>query len=175
LKRGRRLLCVHPCRWLAVARSASKVNSRSVIGTTKTHQARTVAVPVSVLKMLTPLMVGKSPDELLWCRADGQPLRPPTTSHWFGAAVRRCQVNDPTFPRVTVHEMRHTAASLLIQSGANVKTVQRQLGHKTATMTLDQYGHLFDDDLDDVADKMDDIVAEGGCAQNVPNSLRLDD
>jgi integrase len=69
--------------------------------------------------------------------------------------------------------MRHTAASLLIQSGANVKTVQRQLGHKTATMTLDQYGHMFDDDLDDVADKMDDIVADGRCAQNVPNSPRL--
>ena len=52
----------------------------------------------------------------------------------------------------------------MIASGANVKTVQSQLGHKTATMTLDQYGHLFPDDLDDVADKMDDLVS--GCAQN---------
>ena len=59
---------------------------------------------------------------------------------------------------MTVHELRHTAASLMIASGANVKTVQSQLGHKTATMTLDQYGHLFPDDLDDVADKMDDLV-----------------
>jgi hypothetical protein len=33
-------------------------------------------------------------------------------------------------------------------------------------MTLDQYGHLFPDDLDDVADKMDGLVS--GCAQNVP-------
>jgi hypothetical protein len=33
-------------------------------------------------------------------------------------------------------------------------------------MTLDQYGHLFPDDLDDVADKMDGLVL--GCAQNVP-------
>ena len=54
----------------------------------------------------------------------------------------------------------------MIASGANVKTVQAQLGHKSATMTLDQYGHLFPDDLDDVADKMDDLVS--GCAQNVP-------
>lgn len=54
----------------------------------------------------------------------------------------------------------------MIASGANVKTVQSQLGHKTATMTLDQYGHLFPDDLDDVADKMDDLVSGG--AQNVP-------
>ena len=51
----------------------------------------------------------------------------------------------------------------MIASGANVKAVQSQLGHKTATMTLDQYGHLFPDDLDDVADKMDDLVS--GCAQ----------
>ena len=50
------------------------------------------------------------------------------------------------------------AASLMIASSANVKTVQAQLGHKSATMTLDQYGHLFPDDLDDIADKMDDLV-----------------
>ena len=58
----------------------------------------------------------------------------------------------------------------MIASGANVKTVQAQLGHKTATMTLDQYGHLFPDDLDDVATKMDDLVAGPAekRAQNVP-------
>ncbi len=57
----------------------------------------------------------------------------------------------------------------MIASGANVKTVQSQLGHKTATMTLDQYGHLFPDDLDDVADKMDELVGPPAkCAQNVP-------
>jgi integrase len=151
---------------IRVERSASKVNSKTIIGTTKTHAARSVAVSASVLKMLAPAMVGKSPDELLWCRADGQPLRPPTTTHWFGAAVKRRQAADAKFPRVTVHELRHTAASLMIASRANVKTVQSQLGHKTATMTLDQYGHLFPDDLDDVADKMDDLVS--GCAQNVP-------
>jgi integrase len=54
----------------------------------------------------------------------------------------------------------------MIASGANVKTVQAQLGYKTATMTLDLYGHLFPDDLDDAATKMDDLVS--GCAQNVP-------
>ena len=78
----------------------------------------------------------------------------------------RCQAADEKFPRVTVHELRHTAASLMIASGGNVKTVQSQLGHKTATMTLDQYGHLFPDDLDDVAEKMDDLVS--GCPQKVP-------
>jgi hypothetical protein len=54
-----------------------------------------------------------------------------------------------------VRALCHTAASLMIASGVNVKTVQSQLAHKTATMTLDQYGHLFPDDLDHVAEKMD--------------------
>ncbi|MBB4666206.1 integrase [Microbacterium marinum] len=43
--------------------------------------------------------------------------------------------------------MRHTAASLAIASGANVKVVQRMLGHASAAMTLDVYADLFDDDV----------------------------
>jgi len=53
------------------------------------------------------------------------------------------------------HELRHTAASLTIASGADVKLVQQMLGHKSATMALDLYGHLFGDRLDVVADAMD--------------------
>jgi integrase len=40
------------------------------------------------------------------------------------------------------HELRHTAASLAIAAGAHVKVVQTMLRHKSATMTLDLYGHL---------------------------------
>jgi integrase len=52
---------------------------------------------------------------------------------------------------MTLHNLRHTAASLAIASGANVKAVQRMLGHASAAMTLDVYADLFDDDLDAVA------------------------
>jgi hypothetical protein len=53
----------------------------------------------------------------------------------------------------------HTAASLTIKAGANVKAVQRMLGHASAAMTLDRYADLFDDDLDDVADRLDTLRA----------------
>jgi integrase len=43
-------------------------------------------------------------------------------------------------PRLTPHELRHTGASLAIASGADVKVGQQMLGHKSAVMTLDQYG-----------------------------------
>jgi integrase len=50
--------------------------------------------------------------------------------------------------------LRHTTAPLAISAGANVKVVQRMLGHATAAMTLDLYGHLFDADLSGVADAL---------------------
>jgi integrase len=56
---------------------------------------------------------------------------------------------------VRLHDMRHTCASLAIRSGANVKVVQKLLGHKTATLTLDRCGHLYPDDLDAVATAFD--------------------
>jgi integrase len=56
---------------------------------------------------------------------------------------------------VRLHDLRHTCASLAISAGANVKVVQRLLGHKAAVLTLDRYGHLFPDDLDAVATAID--------------------
>lgn len=47
------------------------------------------------------------------------------------------------------------AKTALSARGANVKAVQRTLGHKSAAMTLDVYSGLFDDDLDGVADRLD--------------------
>ena len=61
---------------------------------------------------------------------------------------------------VRLHDLRHSCASLAISSGANVKVVQKLLGHKTAVLTLDRYGHLFPDDLNAVADAFD-AAADG--------------
>ncbi|HEX2298661.1 MAG TPA: tyrosine-type recombinase/integrase [Pseudonocardiaceae bacterium] len=53
------------------------------------------------------------------------------------------------------HDLRRTAASLLVASGANVKAVQRMLGHTSAAMTLNVYSGLLDDDLGALAERMD--------------------
>jgi integrase len=55
-----------------------------------------------------------------------------------------------------------TCASLAIAGGANVKVLQTLLGHKTATLTLDRYGHLFPDDLGRIADAFD-AAADRDC------------
>jgi len=59
------------------------------------------------------------------------------------------------FPVITPHDLRHTCVSLAISAGANIKVLQTLLGHKTATLTLDRYGHLFPDDLGRIADAFD--------------------
>ena len=62
---------------------------------------------------------------------------------------------------LTYHDLRHTAASLMVRSGANVKAIQNQLGHASAAMTLDVYADLFDDDLDEVGAAMDALLLRG--------------
>ncbi len=49
---------------------------------------------------------------------------------------------------VRLHDLRHTCASLALAKVPNVKVVQKLLGHKSAVLTLDRYGHLLPDDLD---------------------------
>jgi integrase len=62
-------------------------------------------------------------------------------------------------PTLRVHDLRHTAASLMIASGAGVKVVQQQLGHRTATLTLDRYAHLFPSELDALSTALDGLRA----------------
>ena len=69
---------------------------------------------------------------------------------------------------LTPHDLRHTAASLAIASGGTVKHVQRMLGHKDAAMTLNVYAALFEDDLDSVAERLDQALLEADAACTRP-------
>jgi len=69
-----------------------------------------------------------------------------------------------------------TPASLLIAQGASVKAVQAQLGHASATVTLDRYGHLFPDELAQLAARLDqahaDAFADPARTRAVPEVAR---
>jgi hypothetical protein len=69
--------------------------------------------------------------------------------------------------------LRHTAASLAVSAGANVKAVQRMLGHASAAMTLDRYADLFDD-LDAVAERLDAVARASGVSQTCPEAEIVD-
>ncbi|MDA0568057.1 site-specific integrase [Streptomonospora sp. S1-112] len=120
--------------------------------TPKNHEQRAVPVPAFLVGELRPLVDGKDAEELVFTAPMGGPLHYDNfRSRVFGPAVKAAGLASLG---VTAHKLRHTAASLAIASGADVKVVQTMLGHKTATMTLDTYGHLFPDRLDEVAEHM---------------------
>jgi len=101
------------------------------------------------------LMVGKGRDHLVFTDLRAGVLR---NSNWrarvFEPGVTACRKADESLPSITPHDLRHTAANLAVSAGANVKAVQRMLGHAKASMTLDVYADL-DADLDDVATNLD--------------------
>lgn len=127
--------------------------------TPKSWERRSVPFPAALAEELASLMIGKARDRLVFTDLRGGVLR---NSNWrtrvFRPAVQRCQAVDAVFPTITPHDLRHTAASLAISVRANVKAVQRMLGHAKASMTLDTYADLFDEDLDEVADRLNEAI-----------------
>jgi integrase len=172
---------------LKIRESATNVSGQGMVTTrTKTGKERDVAVPPPVWKRL----VGELPanaDELVFSGSNGgmitlgqyrRPFDRSVKAMQERAAVQRQREIDegdldehgqprtPEFPMISPHALRHTAASLHIKAGANIKVVQRQLGHATASMTLDRYGHLYKDDLDEAAKALGRaITAEQATAQ----------
>lgn len=179
-------------RRITLHRNAVRVGAETHVGTLKTGENRTVALPVPVVEALAKSCVGKDHGDLIWAGRDGGHLGPPSShDSWLSGAVDRCITAadeqrraerkahpkrdpvTPVFPRVTAHALRHTAASLAISAGANVKAVQKMLGHASAAMTLDTYADLFDTDADAVADVMGRLWEKR--AQSVPTDTEKAD
>jgi integrase len=131
--------------------AATEVGGRLVFGTPKTDEARTVIVPRFVIDEIQPLLIGKDADALVFAALRGGPVRLNNfRRRVFAPAAARIGK-----PALVPHDLRDTAASLAISSGASIKAVQRMLGHASAKMTLDVYGSLFEEDLEDLADRLE--------------------
>lgn len=127
-------------------------NGKLYLDTPKNHERRSVPIPRFLADELKPHVKGRGDDDLLFTAPQGGPLRARNfRQRFFAPAVVKAGLGHL---KVTPHKLRHTAASLAIASGADVNVVQTMLGHKSATLTLDTYGHLFPDRLDEVSKKM---------------------
>jgi integrase len=76
------------------------------------------------------------------------------TTGWFRVRFDKAAAK-AGLENVTPHNLRHTAGSLALASGASVVTVQKLLGHRNATTTLNVYAHQLPDDFDNLAAAMD--------------------
>ena len=151
-------------RRLDIAEAMTTISGRAVFGTPKTHQTRSVPFPGFMHDAIVEHIAGRGPDAFVFAAPRGGVLRDSDFRRkWFDAACVAVglgeMVDGPNghqrYVGFTPHALRHTAASIAIASGASVKGVQAMLGHASAAMTLDLYGHLFGDELDAVAEHID--------------------
>lgn len=162
-----------------IRESVTEVSGKLVWSTPKNHERRSVPFPKFLVADLAARMQGKGREDLVFSAPAGGVLRIATfRTRVFNKAVDQLRGVDedgePTtdWPRPTLHDLRHTAASLAISAGANVKAVQTMLGHKSAALTLDTYADLFPDDLEAVADAFD--AAVGALTKTAADALRTD-
>ncbi len=87
--------------------------------------------------------------------SDGKPWVP-TSFGMFYARLR----DEAKLPYARFHDLRHTYGSLLLQSGTDLKTVSRALGHSSVAITADLYIHFVPAMLESAADRLDDFVTE---------------
>lgn len=156
-------------RRLEVVEAVAEVGGHLRWGDPKTHQHRSVPLARSLVEPLARRCEGKGADELVFTAPRGGPLRLRAFRVRFDAAARTAGLSD-----LSPRDLRSTAASLAVSAGANVKAVQRMLGHASAAMTLDVYSGLFSDDLDALADRLDGTAAST-LVEPAEDSLRTRD
>lgn len=151
-------------RRLTIDRSATAVEGVMVESQPKFRKNRQVFFPELLRSAMEAQLAGKLKTDYVFTASLGGPVR---LDGWrpraFNKAIERINaaraeraasegITVEKFPDVTPHDLRHTAASIAVSSGANVKVLQKMLGHASASMTLDRYADLFDADDVSVAD-----------------------
>jgi site-specific recombinase XerD len=87
----------------------------------------------------------------------GGPLDAKNVTHRFQALVKRAGL-----PQQRFHDLRHACASLLLAQGLNLKDVSETLGHSRIAVTVDLYGHMYDERRREIAERMDEILRATG-------------
>lgn len=140
-----------------------------VTGETKNRQDRVVPLP-GFLTELLQARIANDPDAYVFTDSKGEHLRHNTFyRRHFKPALKRAGLP----ATVRFHDLRHTAASLLIQQGAHPKAVCDWLGHSTITITMDRYGHLYPGDLENLAGKLDAAYRAGTGEDVVSNVVEI--
>lgn len=137
-------------------------------GPTKTGKARVVSIDaatVATLRRQSELQLQDARDwgdawqatGHVFTREDGSPWHPDRVSKLFDEAVR-----DAGVPRIRLHDLRHTWATLALRAGVHPKVVQERLGHANISMTMDRYSHALPDLQESAAELVAALVDGSG-------------
>jgi integrase len=93
--------------------------------------------------------------DLIFCKPVGDPWPPDLVSRRWREAVRSSGL-----PPIKLHEGRHTAATLALEAGVDIKIVSKRMGHTTTTFTRDRYQHVRTPVLDRASEQVVELLAE---------------
>lgn len=92
--------------------------------------------------------------DLIFTGNAGRVIRDSTLHDQFKRILRAAEL-----PEIRLHDLRHTAATLMLKNKVDVRTVAEILGHKDPAMTLRKYAHVLSDMQDDAASRMDEVLS----------------
>ena len=129
-------------RQLAIRRAFGVSDQELYVTRPKTDAERVIELDATTIKVLRAHLrregLRESSDDWIFTNRHGDPLTPTSVTKRFNRLVGTSDV-----PRVRLHDLRHTHASHLILSGANMKAVQERLGHADLMVTLNIYSHVL--------------------------------
>jgi integrase len=143
---------------ITIETTLSEVNGHFYRVPPKTRSAtRTVHLPVSIATDLAQHIdtyTEPEPDDLIFTSEGGGPIRAPNFRRrvWQPAC-------EATGIDLTPHELRHSAASMMIDNGHPLDAVSKTLGHSSIAVTVDRYSHLYTDTAEELAARLDDLRA----------------
>jgi len=85
------------------------------------------------------------------------PIGTPLDSSNVTKVYKKC-LKEAGLPDLRFHDLRHTAATLMLQQGINPKIVQERLGHSDISLTLNTYSHVLPSMQEEAAEKMDELL-----------------
>jgi integrase len=104
-----------------------------------THKRKLTAVDAAAAPLAELVDRLEEPEALLFEGPRGGPV----DATWFRTKIWQPALRRAKLPQLRLHDLRHSSAAMLVALGADVKAVQARLGHTSAKMTLDTYGHLY--------------------------------
>lgn len=143
---------------VTVQRSWTKDETgRRVMGaSTKTGASRIVPISPNVLEALEPFLASKTKEDWLFVGPSGKVM----DYDWLRQRIFMPAASKLGLNGITIHSLRHTCASLLIKLKAPITTVSYILGHASVKMTLDTYGHNYEDDTAQWINNLADFVSD---------------
>jgi integrase len=119
---------------------------------TKGRNRRRVPIPGVLREHLLEhvMRTGRREDDLVFGATVAEPFNPKHLTDRADAAWTAAEL-----VRITLHECRHTFASLMIAAGVNAKALSEYMGHANIAITFDRYGHLFPGNEQEAADLLD--------------------